>query len=68
MEDRIMELVYNGYTYEQIQKKLGCPSKAYIKKVIKDKNPELYAIIGNSKKLNEFREEQWAKFLEKDGE
>lgn len=62
IEDQIMELLYQGETYNSIQAKLGCPSKSFIKKVIKDRNPDLYKILSDTKKLQKWRDEQFKKF------
>lgn len=55
IEEKIMEALYEGCTYREIQTKCGNPSKTFIKKVIQSKNPELYNLINNNKKLKEYK-------------
>lgn len=59
LKDKIMEEVHKGSTYKEIQLRLGSPSKKYIRKVIKERNPELYSIIKDTKKLQEYRDNKF---------
>lgn len=61
LEDRIMECLYEGLTYKEIQNKCDGVSKGFIKKVIKKNNPELFDIISDTKKLQEYRYGNWKK-------
>lgn len=55
IEEKIMEALYEGCTYREIQIKCSNPSKTFIKKVIQSNNPELYSLISNNKKLKEYK-------------
>lgn len=54
---QVMEMVQKGHTHKEIMAALGV-SKRQISRIIKEENPELYEIIKNPKKLQEFRNKQ----------
>lgn len=59
LEKEIMEALYEGLTYKEIINKIDRSlSKGFIKETIKKYNPELYAIISDSKKLRKYRDEK----------
>jgi len=45
LKAEIMNLVYQGYTYGQIQRRLGCPSRKFISQTIQKSNPELWETL-----------------------
>lgn len=52
LEQAIIELRKEGYTYQGIQLKLGNPSKKYIKSVLSQYAPELLGdVVPNNGKL-----------------
>ena len=52
LEQKIVELREEGYTYQGIQLKLGNPSKKYIKSVLAQWAPNLLGdVVPNSGKL-----------------
>lgn len=65
IEEKIMEAFYDGLTYKEIQQRCGSPSKRYIQKVIKENAPEAYALVSDTKKFSEFREQQFNKYLDR---
>ena len=55
MNQNILELANEGYTYREIQLKLGNPSKKRIRQVIKNGNRELAGMLRDTKALNNYR-------------
>ena len=53
----VMKLVQQGCTYKEIQDTLKV-SKGQIGRIIQQENPELWEIVKNPTKLQEFREKQ----------
>lgn len=53
----VMKLVQQGCTYREIQEKTKV-SKGQIGRIIQKENPELWEIVKNPIKLQEFRDKQ----------
>lgn len=53
----VMKLVQQGCTYKEIQKKTKV-SKGQIGRIIQEENPELWEVVKNPIKLQEFRDKQ----------
>ena len=53
----VMKLVQQGCTYREIQEKTKV-SKGQIGRIIKEENPELWEVVKNPIKLQEFRDKQ----------
>ena len=53
----VMKLVQQGCTYKEIQEKTKV-SKGQIGRIIQEENPELWEIVKNPIKLQEFRDKQ----------
>jgi hypothetical protein len=51
LEEKIISLRKEGYTYKGIQLKLGNPSKKYIREVLLKYSPELVGDLFNYSKL-----------------
>jgi hypothetical protein len=51
LEEKIISLRKEGYTYKGIQLKLGNPSKKYIREVLLKYSPELVGDLFNYNKL-----------------
>lgn len=54
-KQEIMESVYQGLTYKEIQAKHHGISKRAIRKIIKEFNPELSEIISNPKLMANYK-------------
>ena len=59
LNTRILKMSLMGYSYSAIQKALGNPSKKIIRDVIRTYDPELFAVLGDTKKLEELRNKRW---------
>lgn len=53
----VMKLVQQGCTYKEIQEKTKV-SKGQIGRIIQEENPELWEVVKNPIKLQEFRNKQ----------
>ena len=56
MKEKIIQCAQEGMTYKQIQLACGCPSKKYIKHVLKENFSELTDLLNDTKKLSAMRD------------
>ena len=55
LDNKIIELFLEGYTFKGIQLRLGNPSKKYISTVLKEQIPEEYLKLKDTKFINNKR-------------
>lgn len=62
-EEKIIKCIQSGCTYRQIQLECGSPSRKEIKRIIKDKLPELHKYLNDTKLLKKERDGLWNNYI-----
>lgn len=60
LEQNILRMARQGATYKQIRLSLGNPSRQVIRNVIRNRDPELFKVLGNTKAVDKLRDKRFA--------
>jgi hypothetical protein len=63
IRSRVKECIRNGYTIEATQKVCGHPSRDLVRKLMKETDPYLYSLLGDTKAYDKYREELFQKSI-----
>ena len=56
MEEKIKNYIKAGFPIDVIQLRCGNPSRKWIRELIKETDPYMYSILGDTKKIKQYRD------------
>ena len=64
MNEKIIKLIKQGFNNNAIQRWCGNPPLSLIRQLIKETDPYMFSILGDTKKLEEYRDSLYKKSSE----